>query len=133
MSDPWTRLAIEILRQKAISILTSSLKTTTDKNLEQFIVDSIDRLIQSDEDALHFLVTLSANEEAISPAYFRGQLAAIDRAGLSSKQMDSHYRYLEELAGQARLTETWRNQARDRACLNWPSRKNTYCLTENGG
>ncbi len=133
MSDPWTRLAVEILRQKAISILTSSLKNTTDKNLEQFIVDSIDRLIQSDEDALHFLVTLSANEDEITPAYFRGQLAAIDRAGLSSKQMDSHYRYLEELAGQARLTEAWRKQARDRACLNWPSRKNTYCLTANGG
>ena len=128
--DPWTRIAIANLRQKAIGIMTPALKTESDARPRQYISESILSLIQSESDALHFLRSSLNDETEINPNFFHIQLDGIQRQNLVSKQDDSHYIYIVARASQALQTREHIAKSRQLACQNWPSRKNFHCQPE---
>ncbi len=128
--DPWTRIAIEKLRHKAIAYITPAMKNPTDANLRNFISESIARLVQSQTDHLHFLVSLLKNSTEIDTQFYRSELVTIKRENLRSKQDDSHYVYVWLRSGQSLQSVEHLISARSEACRNWPSRKNTYCSVE---
>ena len=131
--DPWTRIAVEGLRQKAIAIITPALNSATDPDLKLYISSSILELIQSEADALKYLKSSITDKSEINPQNLRTQLDAIDRKNLLSKQDDSHYVYLVARSSQARQTTELLSNSRQQACQNWPSRKNIYCLEDTDG
>jgi hypothetical protein len=131
--DPWTRIAVGILRQKAIAILIPTLKTTGDASLQNYISNSVSKLIQNEADFLFFLKAMIKGEAEIDTSYYQTQLDAIARSELLSKQDDSHYVYLAERIRQARQSADLIEGASRLACQNWPSRNNSYCRTEADG
>ena len=131
--DPWTRIAVAGLRQKAIKTMVPVLETTPDGALRRYLLDSLESLVQTDEDLLVFLVEFIRTENEIDTDYFRRQLEAIDRAALGSKRMRAHFVFVENLASATAVTDERRVEARRSACLAWPSRKNDYCLDAGAG
>ena len=125
--DPWTRIAIANLRQKAIGIMTPILKTEMNNDLRQYISKSILSLIQSESDALQFLRSSLNDEAEINTRFIQSQLDGIPRQSLVSKQDDSHYVYIATRASQALQTREHIDKSRQLACQNWPSQRNYYC------
>jgi len=130
--DAWTRVAVKNLRQKAIAIITPTLKSTTDPGLKQYLSSAILELIQSEAEALEYLMSSINDESEINPQVLQTQLDAINRENLISKQDDSHYVYLIARSSQARQTAEHISNSRQQACQNWPSRKNIYCAGDTG-
>ena len=131
-SDPWTRIAVARLRQKAIAIMTPLLKQAIDASIKEYVSTSITELIQSDADALHFLTYLLHDEVELNTGFFETQLANIDRGRLSSKQDRAHYTYIAARSSQAQQSSEHIAQSRRLACGSWPSRQNSYCRPASG-
>jgi len=125
--DPWTGIAVSLLRKKAIAVLTPSLQEATDTALREYIFSSILSLIQSDSDALHFLKHLIKGQTEIDQAFYRNQIAQIDRDNLPSKQDHADYVYIAARLEQARQTKEHIDDSRRQACQYWPGPKNSYC------
>lgn len=131
--DPWTRIAVANLRQRAIGTMTPLLKSTPDVELKRYLLGALEALLHTDDDLLVFLTEFIRDESEIDVAYFRYQLEAINRATLGSKQMRAHFDYVESLAAEADVNDERRGAARGAACLTWPSRRNEYCRNAGTG
>jgi hypothetical protein len=129
-SDPWTRMTIAQLRQRAIAILALQLKLGVEEGVENYISSVIEKMIQSEGDLLHYLLALVNNELQMNTDYYRQNLDNIRKGDLQSKLDGSHYSYLSMLADQAQITPQNISDARRKSCLNWPSIKNNYCQPE---
>ncbi len=130
VSDPWTKFAIQGIRQVAIRVITNALKEAGSSQQERYLINRLEELVITDSDRLVFLSALKKEVKIESGDYYVRQLSGIRRDGLESKQDIAHFIYLSKIISVNNPTEDLDKNARFEACQSWETIKNDYCSND---